>query len=107
MARPFVPKFAVPFRLGGSSAFAVVEQDSDEEILQCVKAIVRTPIGSHIDDPELGIQDPTFDGVDPEVLTDQVLISEPRAALTIASGEVDDLLWERTVSMQMGTEEAT
>ena len=48
-----VPHLAVPLRLTGAQ-IATVEQDSDEEIMQAVAAIVRTPLGHRTDLPEFG-----------------------------------------------------
>lgn len=52
------PHFRVPFFVGKS--VAAVEQDSDEEVRQCVEAVVRTEVGTRIERPEFGIFDPTF-----------------------------------------------
>ena len=55
-----VPHLKVPLALAGS-AFAVVEQDSPEEIEQCVLAVLKTPVGSRIDAAEFGTPDHTFE----------------------------------------------
>lgn len=57
MAR--VPHFEVPLRMSGPS-FAVVEQDSPEEVEQCVLAVLETPQGSRIDAPGFGRPDLLF-----------------------------------------------
>lgn len=57
MAR--TPHLGLPFRLSGSS-FAVTEQDSSEEVSDCVEAVLRTPQGSRIDVPAFGRPDDTF-----------------------------------------------
>lgn len=54
-----VPHFAVPFRIENGRV-AVVERDSVEEIESCVEAILRTIVGTHIDNLDFGIPDETF-----------------------------------------------
>ena len=54
------PHFARPFRLGTDGAFAVVEQDSIDDVMQCVEVLVSTEVGSREELPEYGISDPTF-----------------------------------------------
>jgi phage baseplate assembly protein W len=55
-----VPQFAVPFRVEDGDVVEV-EQDSIEEIEQCVEAILRTIVGSRLlDAPDFGIPDESF-----------------------------------------------
>jgi phage baseplate assembly protein W len=79
------PHFAAPFRVTGSSA-AVVEQDSQEEIESCVEAVLRTPVGSRIEEPGYGIPDETFTQLAPnptaEVYLNAIAEWEPRARET-------------------------
>lgn len=83
MALPVrTPHFDIPFRFVGGSA-AVVEQDTSEDIINCVEAILRTPMGYRVYDNtvEFGIDDPTFElqPVDIELMKNTVLSQEPRA----------------------------
>lgn len=48
-----VPHFDLPFRLVGSS-FATVEQDSIDDVANCVEAILRTRVGYRTWVPEFG-----------------------------------------------------
>lgn len=59
MAKVQTPKLAVPFRMTPKGA-VVVEQDSTEEIEQCAEAVLRTPLGYRIENPEFGLRDQTF-----------------------------------------------
>jgi phage baseplate assembly protein W len=68
------PHFDRPFRLAGSS-FAVVEQDSDEELTNCAWAIVSTEIGSRDETPDFGVPDLPFR--DPEYVS-STLVSAVR-----------------------------
>ena len=95
-----IPHFAVPFRITGTSA-TVVEQDSDEDILACAETILRTPVGSRIEEPEFGMEDPTFT-TDPAVI-ERVAIDalhewEPRTT-ALAEAEIDDLIAKATVNL--------
>lgn len=87
-----VPHIKLPLTLTGSGT-SVVEQDSDEEIRQCVEMILRTQVGSRIEMPEFGIEDLAFsrstDHIEEEVLR-AVEEWEPRAG-AIANAEIFEL----------------
>jgi phage baseplate assembly protein W len=55
-----IPHFAFPFRFGERGAAVVIEQDSYEEIEQCVKVLMLTEIGERLEVPDFGILDVTF-----------------------------------------------
>jgi hypothetical protein len=55
-----VPHFRIPFHVGPSGAVDVVEQDSVEEVAQCVQVLVNTRIGQRIELLDYGIPDPVF-----------------------------------------------
>lgn len=81
---PELPHLAWPVRLAGTS-LAVLEQDSLEEVTQCVAVLASIPAGTYIDTPELGWEDPTFTegGPSAEHLAAAISEFEPRAAATI------------------------
>src|SRR5687767_8720500 len=84
------PHFAFPFRLKASGrSVAVVEQDSEEDITNCVEVLLRTERGSRIEVPDYGIDDPTFHQVSPnDKLTElqaAIVEWEPRAETTLES----------------------
>jgi phage baseplate assembly protein W len=83
------PHFRVPFKITGSSA-EYVEQDGEDEVTQCVAAVVSTEVGSRIDEPGFGIIDPTFTegSIDPNTILQQIDEWEPRAS-TVADLVVD------------------
>lgn len=77
-----IPQFRTPFQMIGSTV-AEVEQDSDREIDQCTEAVLRTPAGTRIEDPEFGRPDETFAQLPPDPTADIYLTAieqfEPRA----------------------------
>lgn len=74
------PHLAFPFDLSAGSA-AVTEQDSLDEIVDCVEVILRTPRGQRVDQPDFGLADPTFrmNGMDASEIEGSVAQWEPRA----------------------------
>jgi phage baseplate assembly protein W len=84
-----VPQFALPFRVIGGEVVEV-EQDSPEEIGQCVEAILRTPEGTRIDEPEFGRPDETFAQLSTDSNATQYVAAverwEPRASVLGAAG---------------------
>lgn len=79
-----VPHFDLPFRLVGTS-FGVEEQDSAEDVANCVECIIRTPYGFRDDNPSFGLDDPVFDylPLNVEHIRAQIEEQEPRAKLIV------------------------
>lgn len=97
-----VPHFALPFRLAGAR-FAVIEQDTDDEVLQSVEVIVRTRLGERIEVPDFGIPDPTFGtNFDSGALRSHIARWEPRANTSVASSpdSLDELIRRVSVGVQ-------
>jgi predicted component of type VI protein secretion system len=86
------PKLRVPFEIDGDRALTV-GQDTDEEIQQCVIAILRTRIGSRSDLPDMGIPDFAFrqNGADLHTISAAIEEYEPRAGFT-SFQELEDFL---------------
>lgn len=82
-----IPKLKVPLRMG-PKGLAVVEQNSADEIAACVYALVATERGSRIEEPDYGVEDPTFDQIPRDEAFDEIraqaAIYEPRAELSTA-----------------------
>jgi hypothetical protein len=102
-----VPHFALPFRFQNPAA-AVTEQDSLDEIADCVLAVLVTEQGFRVELPAFGIPDPTFamGAVDLDELRTAVLTWEPRAA-TVWSQQpdvIDELLQHVGVEVSVRTE---
>jgi len=79
------PHFSYPFRFA-SPGVAVNEQDSADEIADCVLAILLCPLGYRVELPTFGIPDPTFSTpeVDVDSLQAAVDVWEPRATTTVS-----------------------
>lgn len=54
-----IPHLAVPLRVVAGK-WAVVEQDTEDEVAQCVRNICSFERGYRVEDPDFGIEDPTF-----------------------------------------------
>lgn len=79
-----IPHLAMPLRLLGGQ-WVVVEQDTEDEVAQCVLNICAFERGSRIEDPDFGIADPTFQTmpIDTETITRAVEEYEERADVEI------------------------
>lgn len=92
MANVVVPHFAFPPRISGDGHLAVVEQDSQEDILSCVYVALKTPLGSRPYVPNFGVEDYTFASPVPVVeLQAQIEESEPRVSASVQA-EIDNLV---------------
>lgn len=95
------PRLAWPLQLADGQ-LAVVEQDSDQDIVQCIRAIVGHRPGDRVDLPEMGILDPTFgeQPLDTEAIADVVRRHEPRvdALATATPDTVDNFIVDVALS---------
>lgn len=98
-----IPHFDLPFRYGSGGIVAVVEQDSDKDVENCVTAIASTIKGQRIEDPTFGITQPTFQKqpINTGTMTEEVLAQEPRATALIEQSPniLDPLVDDVTVSV--------
>lgn len=82
---------AYPFRWGPHGNAVELEQDTLDDIVNCVEVIVRTDIGALEDLPEMGIDDPTFQHTTNVLqLSAQINLWEPRANVQI-NAKVDSV----------------
>jgi phage baseplate assembly protein W len=79
------PKLRVPIEFG-TFGLRAVEQDSDDEIAACVYALIATERGSRIEEPDYGVEDPTFEALplDLDEWLAQIDQFEPRAEVVTA-----------------------
>lgn len=86
-----VPHLAFPLRQAADGGLAVVEQDTIDDVRQCVHVLLRTPIGARPLAPAVGVDDPTFSsGVDGDELAARLEDQEPRATVSVSASVVDD-----------------
>lgn len=98
------PHFDYPFRIGSDNHVAVVEQDSPDEIVNGVVAILKTPSGFRLDVPAFGCKELLFisDKERVAAIADALNIWEPRAEYIISSQPdlLDKLIAEVTIGVQ-------
>lgn len=86
MSQP-IPHLAFPFTIGEDGTAEVVEQDSLDEVAQCVQVLLSTPQGSRVVVPSYGVPDPTFVGLDEATVEQAVSDWEPRAEVAVSIGQ--------------------
>jgi hypothetical protein len=85
---PIPMHFAYPFRWDTTGHAAVNEQDSQEDVVDCVICTILTPRGWRADSPHFGISDPTFGApVEVDLLMGEIESDEPRASPILQSVE--------------------
>jgi phage baseplate assembly protein W len=102
-----VPHFSLPFRFVSPQA-AVSEQDSLDEIADCVYAILVCPRGFRIESPLFGLPDPTFAMPAPDLdeIRDAIETWEPRAVALLSERPdlLDELIARVEVIVQIRSE---
>lgn len=89
------PHFRLPLQFGSVNGGAFVnEQDTEEDVIDCVKAIISWPTGTRHDLPEFGVPDLVFQ-LDADAMIDQLQAAveqwEDRADVS-AEGTIHDLI---------------
>lgn len=102
-----VPHFALPFRFSNPQA-AVSEQDSLDEIADCVYSILVCPVGFRVELPTFGVPDPTFSTPAPPLdeLRDAIDTWEERAGVVLDEhpDKLDELIARVGVNVNVRTE---
>jgi hypothetical protein len=102
-----VPHFSLPFRFASPYA-ATNEQDSLDEITDCVYAILACPLGFRVELPTFGLDDPTFSMPAPDLdaIRDTIENWEERAGVVLAQypDALDVLIAHVQTSVQVRTE---
>lgn len=85
------PHLAFPLEFRNDRV-VVTEQDSQDEIVDCVEALLSIPLGSLVHQPDLGLADPTFrqNGVDLSEIEGTVAQWEPRADVDAIRTAIQD-----------------
>lgn len=102
---PDVPHFKVPFQLS-QGRVVVVEQDTLDEVAQCVAAVLACPEGARLENPDFGTPEYllTEAPIDVDELVNAVNEHEPRAGVIIeeAPETWDGLVRRVTARVQGG-----
>jgi phage baseplate assembly protein W len=102
-----VPHFSLPFRFVSPQA-AVSEQDSLDEIADCVYAILVCPLGFRVESPLFGLPDQTFAMASPDLdeIRNTIESWEPRAAALLSERPdvLDELIARVEVLVQIRSE---
>lgn len=91
MTKIDTPKLSFPFRLQASGLRAVVvEQDSDDEIFDCLEVLLSTEKGSREEAPAYGIEDQSFleGGANQDQILTAIAKWEPRAERTLEADQI-------------------
>lgn len=100
-----IPHFKFPFTFDSAGHARVVEQDSDDDVVQCVEVLLSTPVGSRAELPEYGVEDPTFTTtLDLPGIVQAIDDWEPRAQVDMSSSinDRDELLREIQTNVANG-----
>ena len=99
MAHIDTPHLNLPFALTGEhgTSVDVVDQDTPDDIANCVEAILRYTPGQRQMNPGFGVTDQTFRR-DPDLdeIRDQISEHEPRAAAAVEDMS-DELMQAQTI----------
>jgi phage baseplate assembly protein W len=87
------PHLRIPLAFANGK-FAVVEQDSPEEIRQCISTVLKTRIGSRIESPNFGVPDELFELLPPNPSAESYIAAieewEPRSRV-VGEAEIEEL----------------
>ena len=106
MAYPEIPHLKWPLQLA-AGALLTVEQDTIDDVEQCVHVLLSTQVGSRPLAPQVGTVDPTFTGVDAGDLEARLTdpdLGEPRAHVDVT---VDGHGPEQTVNVEVALAETS
>lgn len=105
---PELPHLAWPLRLDTTGALMEVEQDTLDDVRQCVRALLHTPRGSRPLAPDIGTEDLTFvsaaelEDVALDALAATLMEQEDRAIVAITAepiGETGEQQLQAAVSL--------
>lgn len=99
------PHFKFPFQFTtAGDRIQYVEQDSDDEIIDCIEVLLSTEQGERIELPDYGIADQTFreNGVDTGHIMAQIRKYEERADVTLEPHQIQALVQRVGVMLRGG-----
>jgi phage baseplate assembly protein W len=96
---PVIPKLKVPLQMG-VNGLATVEQDSVDDVAQCVYMLLATPRGERLEETDYGVEEIAWDGfpVDLDEWLTQITIWEPRATIE-TQDQLEGLLERLTIDV--------
>lgn len=107
MPYPDIPKLDLPIRYDGNGNLAAVEQDDEDEIMNCIEVILRYPVGQRDELPEFGVDDPVFaeGGADLDEIAIAIERWEPRADFSTDEdfSKLDRLIDHVTINLEGST----
>lgn len=74
---------ALPLRPDETGGFVTHDQDSVDDITQCVQVVMSTPIGSRMELPQFGIPQLEFSTLPLPAMLTALYIWEPRASILV------------------------
>lgn len=83
---------ALPIAVTGSGRLAAVEQDSEADIAQSVALLIDTRPAERRAEPDYGVPDPLFGGIDEADIVEAINTYEDRADLAFAEAVARGLL---------------
>lgn len=86
---PDLPQLAWPLRQDSAGGLVEVEQDTIDDVRQCINVLLHTPPGSRPLAPDVGIEDQTFTRIDTDALTSALEDQEDRALVTVTVAQAD------------------
>lgn len=98
-----IPHFKFPLKLAPNGvSLTVVDQDSDDEIIDCIEVLLLTELGERIEDPDYGIPDGAFteNGINETALQAAIIRIEDRAELVLESDAIQDAVQRVRVRVQ-------
>lgn len=100
-----IPHLALPFSMDLVNGAPVVDQDSIDDVEQCVAVLCLTPIGSRAELPTYGIPDVTFEqSINTGPIVSAINTWEPRAAVTVTATPGPNATVSVGVSLAGGSE---
>jgi hypothetical protein len=100
-----IPHFSFPFNIAGNKVVES-EQDSLDDVTNCVRAIILTPEDFRTDIDDFGVNDMTFENhpLPSEGILQDIVLQEPRAALLVDARPsiIDELIAEVTIEVSPG-----
>lgn len=88
------PHLKIPFKFGHNGHAEVVEQDSDDDVTQCVFAVLNTPVGFRLEIPTFGVRKAVLEDNGPSLPMLEAALEEwvPRASSTLTDRQLEDIL---------------